>query len=565
MAHRAAGSLGILSEGLSRERGTTVWEQNVAAADALAELVRSTLGPNGRDKLLVGSDGTAVVTNDGAAILDRVDVEHPTARAILDVAATQKRRVGDGTTTAVLLTDALLAEAAALRERGLHPTSIAAGYQRAAQRLLATIDSLALEIDSSDERVLRAVARTAITGRWDDESTAFMAGLAVDAIEHVTIGSAVDRSNVRLKPVVGGALRDSTVIPGLVIDLAESSTTVSTRAVELPRHIDDATVAVVDGQLSIDSADAVSTVTVSSPAELQRLRDHERAVYESYVDRFVQTGVDVVFCQQSIDDTVKTLLAREGVLPVERTRRDELHALERATGSTAVTAPDELTLDRVGFAGTVERRSVAGTELTVVTDCIDAEPISVLLRGGTAHVLDETKRIVTNCLDVAQLALETDAVLPGGGAPEIGLAADLREYARRVSGREQLAVEGVAAALESVPRTLARNTGLDPIDVLAELRREHAAGADTAGVDVTTGETTDLAARNVLEPLSVKRRAIVGAVEAANTLIRIDDSIAAEGGADSTVDRGHGHGHEHDHGASGLRHDSGGYPWAIGH
>lgn len=565
MAHRAAGSLGILSEGLSRERGTTVWEQNVAAADALAELVRSTLGPNGRDKLLVGSDGTAVVTNDGAAILDRVDVEHPTARAILDVAATQKRRVGDGTTTAVLLTDALLAEAAALRERGLHPTSIAAGYQRAAQRLLATIDSLALEIDSSDERVLRAVARTAITGRWDDESTAFMAGLAVDAIEHVTIGSAVDRSNVRLKPVVGGALRDSTVIPGLVIDLAESSTTVSTRAVELPRHIDDATVAVVDGQLSIDSADAVSTVTVSSPAELQRLRDHERAVYESYVDRFVQTGVDVVFCQQSIDDTVKTLLAREGVLPVERTRRDELHALERATGSTAVTAPDELTLDRVGFAGTVERRSVAGTELTVVTDCIDAEPISVLLRGGTAHVLDETKRIVTNCLDVAQLALETDAVLPGGGAPEIGLAADLREYARRVSGREQLAVEGVAAALESVPRTLARNAGLDPIDVLAELRREHAAGADTAGVDVTTGETTDLAARNVLEPLSVKRRAIVSAVEAANTLIRIDDSIAAEGGADSTVDRGHGHGHEHDHGASGLRHDSGGYPWAIGH
>lgn len=552
----------VLSDETRRIRGTDAQAQNVQAGVALADTVRSTLGPNGRDKMIVGSDGTVVVTNDGASIVDRLEIDHPAARAIVEVAGSQDEAIGDGTTTAILLTGALLEEASGLLDEGLHPTAITAGYQRAAERATRYLDVLAREVDTADDSILESLARTAITGRWDDDSAAFVADLALEGVRAVTVDGSVERGNLRLKPVIGGSLRDSAVIDGVIVNMDRSSTTVSTRDFEAPRHLSDAGIAIVDGQLTIDEAAAVSNVTVTTPEELQRFREHEESVYRDQVERIVDSGADVVFCQKSVDDGAQQLLAAEGILTVERTRRDELHALEYATGASAVADTDELTADHVGFAGSIDRRTVAGTELTAVTDCVDADLVSVLLRGGTEHVLDETKRIVEDCLDVTELAIESSTVLPGGGAPEIDVASELREDASGVSGREQLAVKRFADALEVIPRTLARASGHDPIDTIIELRGAHHEGRDDAGFDVTTGTIAPMTDRGVLEPLDVKQRAVTGACEAANVVLRIDDVVAARR---QNGDGAHGHDHDHDHGPAGVQSDPGGYPWAIGH
>ncbi|MFC7212219.1 thermosome subunit alpha [Natronoarchaeum sp. GCM10025321] len=559
MQRESSAASTTLSDHAIRVSGDDARSQNIQAGRALAETVRSTLGPNGRDKMIVGSDGAVVVTNDGTSILDRLEIDHPAAEAIIDVAASQNETIGDGTTSAVLLTGALLDEAEGLLDEGVHPASITAGYRRASDRALQYLEDAAHDIDTGDRSLLESVATTAITGRWDEDSTAFMAGLAVDGVRAVTTDGRVDRSDLLLRPVLGGSLRESTALDGVVIDMAQSSTTVSTRDLDAPRKLTDAGIAIVDAPLTIETAAAVSNVTVTDPDELERLRDHEAAVYREQVDRIVESGADVVFAQKSIDDAVRTLLASKGVLAVERTRRDELHALERATGARAVADTEELTPAHVGAAGSVERRSVAGTELTILTDCVDADPVSILLRGGTDHVLDETKRIVEDCLDVTELVLETGRVLPGGGAAEIGVARALRSDAAGVSGREQLAVRRFADALEAIPRTLATGAGADPIDAITALRQAHHEGRDDAGFDVHDRRVANMVDGGVLEPADLTCRAIEGASEAAVLLLRVDDLIAARRRESDDA------GHDHDHGAGGLRSAGGGYPWTIGH
>lgn len=552
----------LFGEGTERVQGTAVREMNVTAGRALADAVRTTLGPRGMDKMLVSDQGKVVVTNDGASILDRMDVEHPAARALVDVAATQGDRVGDGTTTVVVLAGELLAAAADLFETGLHPTTVARGYDRAVERVDAVLDEFTVDVDPRDTEHLLDVANTAVTGKWSDEEAATILQRVVDAVLAVEEDGTVDRRRITRKAIQGGAVGEAELVDGLAIDMDASSTTLASLDVDLPRRIEDARLALVDDQLTVEEADAVTHVSVETPEQRDRFVGYEQDVYEAQTDAIANAGADVVCCQKSIDDGVRGLLAERGIVAVERTRQDEIHKLARATGAELVMDATDLTPAHVGRAGVVERRSLAGTELVVVGDCAETEQVSIVLRGGTEHVLAETKRLVDNCLDVVTLAIEAEAVVPGGGACETALAAVLRDHADSVAGRDQLAVEAFADALESIPRTLAESAGLDPVDALVDLRTRHHDGDWRAGVDVTAGRIDDVVDRGIIEPAAIKRNAIVSAADAATLLIGIDDVVAATG--DGHADHDHDHGDGHGHGQA-LQQSTEGYPWTIGH
>jgi len=534
---------------------------NIAAGRALAELLRTTLGPKGLDKMLVGADGKVVVTNDGASMLDRMDVDQPIATVLVDIASQQEERTGDGTTTAVVLAGELLAAAEDLLERGLHPTTITDGYHRAVRQAIRTLERDALVIDSTDPERLREVARTVITGKWDDEATAFLARQVVETVQAIRGDHTVDFEKITRKTAPGGSVFDSRVVDGLLIDMAESSTDVVSPDPGPPRRIEGATVALVDDQLTIETPTGGGPVTVESPADLDAFRAYEDEVHASQVDRIAGVDADVVFCQKSIDDRVRYLLAKEGILAVERTRQDELHKLGRATGARPVASVDELTPAVTGRAGLVERRDLGSTRFTVVSDAEGFDQVSLLLRGGTEHVADEVKRLVDDCFYVLRLVIEDGRVVPGGGAVEVHLATDLRDYAATVPRREQLAIEAFADALETIPRTLAETAGIDPIDGLLELRTRHHRGEERTGLDLDTGGVADMLDRGVVESVAVKRQALDSAAEAANLVLRIDDVVAG------AVDRdGHGHGEEdHAHGPGEFVESAEGYPWAVGH
>lgn len=540
-----------------RYRGRDARTVNFEAAKALSETVRTTLGPGGMDKLLV-ADGKLVITNDGASIVDRMEIDHPAAETVAEIAREQDDAAGDGTTTAVVLVGELLAQAEGLFDRGLHATTVANGYRLAAERAFEALESTAVEVDPDDPERLREVAETAITGKWDADSSAFLAGLATEAVRSVTADGDLDLRRITRRTVPSGGTHDSELIEGLAIDLGSSSTSLVSPDVDLPRRIEDATVAIVDDRLTIETVDGMGSLEIESPDQLERFREYEDAVYAEQAERIAGVGADVVFCQGAIDEPVRYLLAERGVLPIERTRRDELVKLTRATGATHVASVDELAPADVGTANAVERRTVGGRELVVVRS-EGIRQVSLLLRGGTEHVVEETKRVVDDCLYVLRATISDRAVVPGGGAVEVELARVLRSYAEGIGAREQLAVEAFADALEVVPRTLAENAGIDPVDALIGLRKSHHDGGTTVGLDATTGELAEMISDGVVEPLPVKRRAIAGAEEAATLFVRIDDVVAAR------REEGEDHEHDHDDGPGGVHVADEGYPWALGH
>ncbi|QLG63670.1 thermosome subunit 1 [Halorarum salinum] len=548
----------ISSDDGHRTEGRDALGTNIAAGKALAEVIRTTLGPRGMDKMLVGASGTVIVTNDGARILEKMDIDHPVARLIVDVATEQKDRVNDGTTTTAMLTGELLGRAEVLLDRGVHQTSIIDGYRDAASRATEAMTDLVVEVDVDDRTRLVDVGRTAVTGKWDERTADALSGLAVDAVLAVADDGAAVHDNVVLQTVIGGSPGDSEFVEGVVIDMERSSTSLETFDARLPTRIEDARIAFVDDEMTVETSDAVSHLTFESPEGRRALLEHEDAVYADAVEHLSRVGADVVFCQKSIDDGLRSLLAREGVLALERTRQDEMHKLARSTGGALVMSTGELVEADVGRAGLVERRTVAGADLTVVSECPRSRQYSLVLRGGSEHVVEETKRVVESCIDVVALAVEERRLLAGGGATEVELARVLREHADSVEGREQLAIEAFADALESVPRTLAESAGLDPIDALVELHRRHHLGESGAGIDAVEGEVGEMASGGVLEPFLVKQRALAGAEEAARTILRVDDVVAAAPDADEG-------GHDHDHGGPGALQSTEGYPWTLGH
>jgi len=542
----------------ARVSGENTWRENINAGKQLADTVRTTLGPKGLDKMLVTAKGRVIVTNDGASIIDRLDIEHPTARLIAEVSDQQASSAGDGTTSSVLLAGELLSEAEWLLEQNVHPANVTTGYYIAASHAKEWLAEQTVPVDTDDDEQLRDIARTVVTGKWNESETDFLVKHAVETIRRIQRDERIAFEKITRKIHPGGSFYDSEVIDGLVIDMEESPTDIVSPEGHLPRRYQDAGVALINQELSIDEPTGVGAVSPENYQEYEAFQERESRIYEGYVEAIQDAGADVVFCQQPIDDPVRYGLAEKGILAVERTRRDEFNRLANSTGARPVLI-ENLTPATIGRATSVERRSVGETEITVVSGINELDQVSLLFRGGTQHVADETKRKLDDCFFVLKLAIEDGGLLPGGGATEAELARKLRNTAAEYSGKEQLAVESFADALETIPRTLATNAGMDPIDALTDLRNAHDGGEHTAGVNLSRKTIDDMAERGVLEPLYVKLQSIASATEAANMVLRIDDSLTVPGHDSDDTD------HDHDHGPDDIVHSTEGYPWAVGH
>jgi len=510
----------VLSEDSQRTSGKDAQSMNITAGKAVAESVRTTLGPKGMDKMLVDSSGEVVVTNDGVTILKQMDIEHPAANMVVEVSETQEDEVGDGTTTAVVVAGELLKKAEELLEQDIHATTLAQGYRQAAEKAKEVLTDAAIDVSEDDRETLKEIAATAMTGKGAESAKDTLSTLVVNAVLAVKDDEGIDIDNVKVEKVVGGSTENSELVEGVLVD--------KTRVHDnMPYFVEDANVAVVDDALEVKEADIDTEVNVTDPDQLQQFLDQEEAQLKEMVDDLVDAGADVVFAEDGIDDMAQHYLAKEGILAVRRTSSDDAKRIARSTGARVVSNLSDIEADDLGFAGNVVEQDVAGDTKILIEDVEDAKSVTMLLRGGTEHVVDEVERAIDDSLGVVRTTLEEGKVLPGGGAPETALSLALRDFADSVGGREQLAIEAFADAAEVIPRTLAENAGLDSIDSLVELRSKHDAGDTSAGLDAYTGDVIDMSEEGVVEPLRVKTQAIESATEAAVMLLRIDDVIAA--------------------------------------
>jgi len=492
---------------------------NITAGKAVSEAVRTTLGPRGMDKMLVGSVGDVVITNDGVTILDQMDVEHPAAKMIVEVADSQEEETGDGTTTAVVIAGELLKRAEELLDQDVHPTVIASGYRRAAEKARETLEENAIDVGPEDTEELKSIAETAMTGKGAENAKDALSDLVVRAVQSVADNGEVDLDNVKVETVVGGAVEESELVEGMIIDKDRVHA-------NMPKKVDDARIALIDTPIEVKETETDTEINVSSPDELQNFLDQEEEMLREMVEEVKDAGANVVFCQKGIDDMAQHFLAQEGILAVRRAKKSDMKKLARATGGRVVSNIEDITEDDLGNAGNVEERVVSGDEMIFVEDCENPRSVSLILRGGTEHVVDEIERAMDDALGVVRVTVQEGKILPGGGAPEIEVALALRDFKEGVEGREQLAVEEFAKAVEIIPRTLAENAGLDSIDTLVSLRKEHDEGNAGAGLDAETGEIEDMQDGGVVEPLRVKTQAVSSATEAAVMILRIDDVIA---------------------------------------
>ena len=509
----------VLSEDSQRTSGKDAQSMNIQAGKAVAESVRTTLGPKGMDKMLVDSTGNVIVTNDGVTLLSEMEIDHPAADMIVEVAETQEDEVGDGTTSAVVVSGELLSQAEDLLEQDIHATTLAQGYRQAAEEATAALEEIAIDVDADDTDVLEQIAATAMTGKGAENARDLLARLVVEAVQSVADEDDVDTDNIKVEKVTGSSIENSELVEGVIVDKERVSD-------NMPYFAEDASVAIVDGDLEIQETEIDAEVNVTDPDQLEQFLEQEEKQLRGMVDKLVDVGADVVFCQKGIDDMAQHYLAQEGILAVRRAKKSDMKALARSTGGRLVSNIDDITEDDLGFAGSVSQKPIAGEEKIFVEDVDDARAVTLILRGGTEHVVDEVERAVEDSLGVVRTTLEDGQVLPGGGAPEIALALGLRDFADSVDGREQLAIEAFADAVDVIPRTLAENAGLDPIDSLVELRSRQAEDS-TSGLDAYTGDVIDMESEGVVEPLRVKTQAIESATEAAVMILRIDDVIAA--------------------------------------
>ncbi|MFW5940108.1 MAG: thermosome subunit alpha, partial [Halolamina sp.] len=470
----------VLSEDSQRTSGKDAQEMNITAGKAVAESVRTTLGPKGMDKMLVDSSGGVVVTNDGVTILKEMDIDHPAANMIVEVSETQEEEVGDGTTTAVVVGGELLDQAEELVESDVHPTTIAQGYRAAAEKAKEILTEESIDVTADDYETLTRIAETAMTGKGAETAKDTLAELVVDAVLAVEDEQGIDTDNVSIEKVVGGSIENSELIEGVIVDKERVDE-------NMPYAVEDADVALFDGAIEVKETEIDAEVNVTDPDQLQQFMEQEEEQLREMVDHLVDVGADVVFVGDGIDDIAQHYLAQHGILAVRRAKSDDLKALARSTGATVVSALDDIEESDLGFAGSVAQKDIGGDERIFVEDVEEARSVTLVLRGGTDHVVDELERAIDDSIGVVRTTLLDGQVLPGGGAPEVELALQLRQFADSVGGREQLAVEAFADALEVIPRTLAENAGLDPIDSLVDLRATHDGGAFTSGLDAYTG------------------------------------------------------------------------------
>jgi len=536
----------ILKEGTEREKGKGAAFNNIAAARAVADAVKSTLGPKGMDKMLVDSLGDVTITNDGVTILKEIEIEHPAAKMLVEVAKTQDDEVGDGTTSAVVLAGELLKNAESLVEQEVHPTVIVSGYRMAAAEAVRAIEKIAFPVKRDDAKLLASIASTAMSGRSVGDSAAFLAEIAVKAVQAVVEEVAgevrADVDNILVQKKHGGNVKDTALIQGIVLDKERVHP-------RMPSYVKGAKIALLNRALEIKKTEVSEEIRIRDPMKLQKFLEEEERSLKTMVDKIVASGANVVLCQKGIDDLVQHYLAKAGLFAVRRVKESDMKKLAKATGGRIVTPIFFSSKKELGSADIVEEKKIGGEDMTFVTGCKHARAVTVLVRGGTEHVVDEIERILHDALRVVSVAIEDGKAVPGGGAVEVELSLHLKDYAGTVGGREQLAIEAFARALEVIPRTLAENAGLDAIDVLLKLRNEHQKrGGRSAGLNVFTGEPEDMTKSNVVEPLRVKTQAIESATDVAAMILRIDDVIASRKGATP----GPGSGHEHGGGMGGM-------------
>jgi archaeal chaperonin len=507
----------ILPEGTSRLLGRDAQRVNIMAGKALAETVRTTLGPKGMDKMLVDSLGDIVVTNDGVTILKEMDVEHPAAKMLVEVAKTQEDEVGDGTTTAVIIAGELLKKAEDLLDQDIHPTTLVMGYRRAAAKAQELLNDIAM--DAKDRETLLKVAITAMTGKGTEKARIPLADLVVSAVQQVEENGKIDKDNINLHRIQGAIVDDSQIVNGVVIDKSRADTS-------MPKNVKDASIALLKYPIEVKDLETDAKIKLTDPAQMQAFIEQEEQMVKDMVDKVVASGANVIFCQKGIDDLAQHMLAREGILAVKRVRKSDMERLEKATGGKLITNIEDLGPEDLGKAGKVYEKKIFDEILIFIEECKDPKAVSIIIRGSTKHVAEEVERAVDDAIGVVSATLEDGKVVVGGGAPEIAIAKGLREYADSISGREQLAIGAFADALEVVPKTLAENAGLDQIDVLVDLRAAHEKDHHM-GLDVFEGKVSDMELAGVIEPHRVKKQAIQSAAEAAEMLLRIDDVIAS--------------------------------------
>jgi len=514
----------VLPEGTLRTIGRNAQHANIAAAKLVADAVRTTLGPKGMDKMLVDSMGDIVITNDGVTILQEMQIEHPAAKMLVEVAKTQDEEVGDGTTTAAIIAGELLKKAEGLLDQEIHPTVITRGFKLAKEQALRALEKLAKKVEINDTDTLMKIAITAMTGKSAEKASEHLARLAVDAVKAVTEKTdnklVIDTDNIKLEKKSGGSSEDTELIKGILIDKEVVHP-------GMPKRVQNAKIALLDAALEIEKPETDAQIQITNPDQMQAFMDQEEKMLKSMADKVAMSGCNVLFCQKGIDDVAQHYLAKKGIMACRRVKKSDMEKLAKATAARVVTSASDLNKDDLGFAGLVEEKKIAGEQMTFIRECKDPKAVTILIRGGTEHVVDELQRAVEDALGAVSSALEVGKVMAGGGSPEAFVARTLREYAQGFSGREQLAIQAFAEAMEVIPRTLAENAGLDPIDILVELRAAHDAGKHTAGVDVFNGKIVDMWAAGVLDPLKTKTQAISSASEAAELILRIDDVIAA--------------------------------------
>ncbi len=519
----------ILPEGSQRSTGKNAQRNNIMAAKLVAETVRTTLGPKGMDKMLVDSLGDVVITNDGVTILEEMSIEHPSAKMIVEVAKTQENEVGDGTTTAVVIAGELLKRAEGLLDQEIHPTVLAKGFRMAAEKAQEILKKLAVKVTDKDLTVLARIADTAMTGKGAESSKEKLSHLTVKAVkqvmEHHNGEVVVDTDHIKLEKKTGGSVDDSELVQGVILDKERVHS-------GMPKLVQGAKVALLDAALEIKSTETDAKINISDPEKMQAFLDMEEKMLKDMVDRVIASGANVVFCQKGIDDMAQHFLAKNNIYAARRVKKSDMDALARATGAKVVSNLHDLSKADLGRAGIVEERKVGDEQMTYVRDCKNPKAVTILIRGGTEHVVDEIKRAMEDAVGDVIAAFQTMTVVAGAGSTEVEVARQLRNYAESLSGREQLAVQAFADALEVIPRTLAENAGLDPIDVLTSIKAAHDKGQKWAGINVFTGKVIDAWKAGIIEPLKIKTQAISAAAEAAVMILRIDDVIASGGSSE---------------------------------
>ncbi len=516
----------IMPEGTQRSTGKNAQRTNIMAAKLVAETVRTTLGPKGMDKMIVDGLGDVTVTNDGVTILEEMQIEHPSAKMIVEVAKTQEDEVGDGTTTAVVLAGELLKNAEDLLEKEVHPTIVARGYRLAEKKCQEILNDIAENVSQSDTDILKKIAQTAMTGKGAESSKENLSQISVEAVRSVIEDENgtknIDRDHIKVEKKVGASVEESELVKGIVLDKERVHS-------GMPRVVNNAKIALIDSAVEIKSTEIDAKIQITDPNQMQAFIDQEEKMLRDKVEKIKVSGANVIICQKGIDDMAQHFLAKEGIYAVRRAKQSDINALARATGGKVITNLDDLSKDDLGLAGVVEEVKVGDEQMTYIKECKNPKSVTILIRGGTEHVVDEVKRAMTDAIGDVAAALKNGKVVAGAGAPEIELAKQLRKYADSLSGREQLAVQAFANSVEVIPRTLAENAGLDPIDMLTELKAAHDKKDKWAGIDVFKGKPVDAWKKGVIEPLKIKTQAVSSAAEVAVMILRIDDVIAGSG------------------------------------